>query len=449
VEDRRRRDVALFRYGLIREAADPALTRAERGRLVRDLAGREHPGPDGTPKRVGRSTLDRWIVLWRAGGFDALVPQPRKVTLRSDRGLLDLAVTLKRENPSRTATHVVELIVTDLASRGQARQVPSIRTVQRHLARHGLNVRGQSGPPASFGRFEAARVNDMWIGDVAHGPLVGGSKALLFAFIDDHSRLIVGHRWGRREDVLRLEAALRRAFSSRGVPGRIYVDNGSPFVSDQLARICAVLGIRLVHSRPGRPQGRGKIERFFRTVRDQFLVEIADGQIATLEELNVLFTAWLERRYHHRVHGETGQTPLERFGAADLGGMPTPALLAEAFRWAETRTVTKTAMISLHGNRYEVDPALVGRKIQVTFDPFDLTALNVVHNGQSFGTAVPHELKVHVHPRAVADVADPNDGMPASGIDYLTLIGAEQDRATRGAMNNFHDLTRNDQEAGL
>ncbi|HSJ44182.1 MAG TPA: transposase family protein [Euzebyales bacterium] len=80
-----------------------------------------------------------------------------------------------------------------------------------------------------------------------------GSKALLSAFLDDHSRLVVGHRWGRSEDVLRLEAALRRGLASRGVPKRIYVDNGSPFISHQLQRACAVLGIRLVHSRPGRP----------------------------------------------------------------------------------------------------------------------------------------------------------------------------------------------------
>jgi putative transposase len=213
-----------------------------------------------------------------------------------------------------------------------------------------LNVRPDGTPAEAFGRFEAAEVNDLWVGDVAHGPRVAGRKALLFAFLDDHSRLIVGHRWGRSEDVLRLEAALRRGLASRGVPRRIYVDNGSPFVSHQLQRICAVLGIQLVHSRPGRPEGRGKIERFFATVRAQFLVEIADDQLASLEELNRLFGAWVETRYHHRTHRETGQPPLARFTAAGIPEVPTPAQLREAFLWAETRTVTKTALVSLHGN---------------------------------------------------------------------------------------------------
>lgn len=445
MEDRRRRDIALFRYGLIREAADPDLTPAQRGRLVRELAAREHRGPDGDWVTVGRSTLDRWIVAYRAGGFDALIPARRQRELVCDVELLDLAVRLKRENPARTATHIVELIVTDLA--GQHRQIPSARTIQRHFARLGLNVRPDGRPPEAFGRFEAAAVNDLWVGDVAHGPKVAGRKALLFAFLDDHSRLVVGHRWGRHEDVLRLEAALRRGLAARGVPKRIYVDNGSPFVSHQLQRVCAVLGIRLVHSRPGRPQGRGKIERFFATVRAQFLVEIADDQLGSLEQLNRAFTAWIERRYHRRPHRETKTSPLERFTAAGIPEVPTPQLLREAFLWAETRAVTRTAMISLHGNRYEVDPALVGRRVQLVFDPFDLTQLEVRYDDRDFGTAIPHELSTHVHPKATAEPPDVLDGMATTptGIDYLALVEQEHQAATRRTIN-FADLTDHDTE---
>lgn len=445
MEDRRRRDIALFRYGLIRPLADPDLSPAERGRLVRELAGWEHRGPDGEWKTVGRSTLDRWIAAYRAGGFDALIPARRQRELVCDVELLDLAVRLKRENPARTATHIVELIVTELA--GQDREVPSVRTVQRHFARLGLNVRPDGRAPEAFGRFEAAAVNDLWVGDVAHGPKVAGAKALLFAFLDDHSRLVVGHRWGRHEDVLRLEAALRRGLASRGVPKRIYVDNGSPFVSHQLQRICAVLGIRLVHSRPGKPQGRGKIERFFATVRSQFLVEIGDDQLTSLDQLNRLFTAWVERRYHQRPHRETKQSPLERFTAAGIPEVPSPERLREAFLWAETRTVTKTSMVSLHGNSYEVDPVLVGRRVQLVFDPFDLTALEVRYDDREFGAAIPHELAVHVHPKATAEPPDTLDGMESTptGIDYLALVEAEHRHATRRTIN-FADLDRDGED---
>ena len=189
--------------------------------------------------------MDRWIVAYRAGGFDALVPAERRREPVSDVELLDLAVRLKRENPARTATHIVELIVTELASGGEQRQVPSVRTVQRHFARLGLNVRPDGRPPEAFGRFEAATVNDLWVGDVAHGPRVGGRKALLFAFMDDHSRLVVGHRWGRHEDVLRLEAALRRGIASRGVPRRIYVDYAEVRVMPTLKRTCWSAGVNV------------------------------------------------------------------------------------------------------------------------------------------------------------------------------------------------------------
>jgi putative transposase len=442
MEDRRRRDIALFRYGLIRPAADEELTPAERGRLVQQLAAHPHRGPDGSWVSVGRSTLDRWIRDYRTGGFDALIPAPRRTPLRSDVGLLDLAVKLKRESPARTAAHIVELIATDLANRGERRTVPSVRTVQRHFVRLGLNVRPDGSAPMAFGRFEAAAVNDLWVGDVLHGPKIGGRKALLFAFLDDHSRLLVGHRWGRSENVLRLEAALRRALAARAIPKRIYVDNGSPFISHQLARACAVLGIRLIHSRPGKPQGRGKIERFFATVRSQFLVEIADGQLTSLEQLNRAFTAWVETRYHQTVHRETGQAPLARFTAADLSPPLSAALLREAFLWAETRTVSKTGLVSLHGNRYEVDDALVGRRVQLVFDPFDLETLEVRYDNRAFGTAVPHVLSTHVHPKATAEPPETLDGMP-TGIDYLALVEAEHAAATRRTIN-FADLARGD-----
>ncbi len=126
----------------------------------------------------------------------------------------------------------------------------------------------------------------------------------------------------------------------------------------------------MIHSRPGRPEGRGNIERVFRTVRDQFLVEVAHtgGEIGTVARLNELFSAWVETVYHHATHSETNMTPLERFAAGGTPKYPTAAQLHEAFLWSETRTVTKTATVHLFANTYEVDAALVGRKVELVFD---------------------------------------------------------------------------------
>jgi len=415
----RRRDVALFRYSLIREAADPELSSRERGQIVRHLAAREHVMPDGTRVRVGRSTLDRWIHRWRNGGFDALVDPPRQIVPGTPAGVLDLAVKLKREVPGRTGAQVAAIITT---AEGVA---VSERTVQRLFARHGLNTRPDGTPPAAFGRFEAAARNDRWTGDALHGPVIAGRKAYLFAFIDDHSRALPGHRWGLSEDSVRLEAALRHGLASRGVPKSIYVDNGSSFVAAPLIRACAVLGIRLVHSRPGQPAGRGKIERFFRTVRDQFLVELAARDVPSLVELNRLFAAWVETAYHRRVHTETGQTPLERFLVGGPPVLPSPELLHEAFLWSDKRTVTKTATVSLHGNVFEVDASLVGRKVEIVFDPFDLTTVEVRWEGRPMGAGIPQVIGRHTHPKARPEAAPPP---AATGIDYLGLLADQHQR---------------------
>jgi putative transposase len=415
----RRGDVALFRYSLIREAADPELSNRERGQIVRHLAAREHVMPDGTRVRVGRSTLDRWIQRWHTGGFDALVDPPRQIVPGTPAGVLDLAVKLKREVPGRTAAQVAAIITT---AEGVA---VSERTVQRLFARHGLNTRPDGTPPAVFGRFEAAARNDRWTGDALHGPVIAGRKTYLFAFIDDHSRAVPGHRWGLSEDSVRLEAALRHGLASRGVPRSIYVDNGSSFVAAPLIRACAVLGIRLVHSRPGQPAGRGKIERFFRTVRDQFLVEVAARPPNSLVEMNRLFAAWVETAYHRRVHTETGHTPLERFLVGGPPLLPSPELLHEAFLWSDKRTVTKTATVSLHGNVFEVDASLVGRKVDVVFDPFDLTTVDIRWEGRSMGRGVPQVIGRHTHPKARPEA---QLAPTATGIDYLGLLAEQHER---------------------
>jgi putative transposase len=438
----RSRAVALFRYSLIREAADPALSTRQRGRLVRGLAAREHAGPFGEPVRVSRPSLDRWIRAWRAGGFEALMPPARQVTLRTPAEVLGLAAALKRENPARTAAQVARIL------RASAGWSPADRTLQRHFVRLELLTRPDGAPPPAFGRFEAARPNELWTGDALHGPVIGGRKTYLFAFIDDHSRLITGHRFGHAEDTVRLAAALRPALASHGVPDRIYVDNGSAFVDAWLLRACAVLGIKLTHSTPGRPQGRGKIERLFLTVREQFLVELTGDpaetgrrHVTSIGELNRLFTAWTGTVYHRRGHSETGQAPLQRWADGWAGAvplLPEPARLHEAFLWSEYRTVRKTATVSLHGNTYQVDPSLAGRRVELVFDPFDLTGIEVRWQGNPAGQAVPHVIGRHAHPKARPE--QPVPPAPATGIDYMALIDATHDARLAGAAISFAGL---------
>jgi len=441
--------IGLFRFQLISPAIDDQLSTRARGVVVRGIAQGWHSDPFGNRVRYSRDTVDRWIRAWRQGGFAALVPSPRQTALRTDADIMEVAAALKRENPARTAAQVQRILV---AAKGWA---PSQSTLLRLF--HRLELPGADGRTtgdAVFGRFEAGDPNELWTGDALHGRRVGGRKTYLFAFIDDHSRLIPGHRWGFAEDTVRLAAAFRRAVQSRGVPRGLYVDNGSAYVDAWLLRACAKLGVRLTHSTPGRPQGRGKIERFFRTVNEQFLVEVQDttaeeltaqgiSQAAALLDLNRLFTGWVETVYHPRVHTETEQTPLARWAAGwERTGrrpqVPGADDVAEAFRWAEFRSVTKTATVSLLSNTYQVDPSLTGRRVELVFDPFDMTDIAVNHHGKSFGKATPHTVTRHSHPKARPETVD---APPApTGIDYLNLVAGEH-HGRAGQAINFHALT--------
>jgi putative transposase len=192
--------------------------------------------------------------------------------------------------------------------------------------------------------------------------------------------------------------------------------------------------VKLIHSRPGKPEGRGKIERFFRTVRDQFLVEAGDGrEIADLAEMNRLFRAWLETVYHRAVHSETGEAPAARWEKATAAerAVPEPALLREAFLWSVRRKADKTALVKMHGNVYQVDAWLAGRVVELLFDPFDLDRIEVRLGGKPAGTAVPFVMGRHSHAKTRLPHGQPRTEPAPTGIDYLGALGDGHDEALR------------------
>ncbi len=300
-EDKARKaeEVALFRYSVVSEAISERLGPAERGMVVRALAARTWVTPEGTERSFSRKTVDRWAQAYRAQGLAGLEP-----VARSDKGRrraelatwLAEAARMRRELPARSASQIVDAIA---RAHGVAL---SERTVREHLQRLGLSRRVLSAEPAkAFGRYEASRSNEIWIGDVLHGPFVphprapGSKRAKLFLLVDDYSRLLVYGHWMAEENTRAGQDVLRSAIARRGLPEVLHVDNGAPYANHQLARACAVLGIRLVHSRPYRPQGRGKQERLNSYIRSSFIAEMEQRGIASFDELNDFFVAWASR----------------------------------------------------------------------------------------------------------------------------------------------------------
>jgi len=420
----RAEEVALFRFSVISEAVSPSITPAERGLIVRGLAARTWTTPEGVERSLSRVTIDRWVVAYRRDGLSGLRPIPRadRGRARSQGRWLEEAAQMRRALPTRSSTQIVDAIA---RAHGV---VLSERTVRAHLRRAGLSRAALTAEPArAFGRFEASRANEIWIGDVLVGPFVphpraaGSKRAKLFVLVDDYSRLLVHGRWMAEENTRAGQDVLRSAIARRGLPQTLYVDNGAPYANHQLARACAVLGIHLVHSKPYKPQGRGKQERLNSYIRQSFIAEMEDRGIADFSELNDFFTAWAEQVANARTHAETRQAPIERFLADFTPSVPPPGVLAEAFRWSMVRRVTKTATISLFANRYQVDAALIGRSVECRFDPEDLTRIEVFDQGIPAGVATPFVIGRHVHP-AVPQAAPPPPAEAEPGIDYMGLI---------------------------
>ena len=298
-----------------------------------------------------------------------------------------------------------------------------------------LRAAGADDPPgrapaAAFGRFEASRPNELWTGDALHGPHIAGRKAYLFAFLDDHSRAVMAARWGYFEDTVRLAAALRPALAARGVPESIYVDNGSAFVDAALKRAAARLGIKITHSAPGRPQGRGKIERFFGVVRQEFLVEIGDG--AAVTDL-----AAAEQAVHRLVRDglprpaarETGQPPIERWLPAPRSPPPRRSSCGRRSCGPSSGSSARPPRSSCSAAPTRPTRCWPAAASSCVFDPFDLAIVEVRWNGKPYGLARPQQIRRHTHPKAKPET--PAAPPPATGIDYLGIIAAEHEEAAR------------------
>jgi len=440
VDHNQQEQIALHRWAVIAEAAGDKLTARERGALVRQIAARAHPHPDGSSRTYSRGSIDRWLRAWRRGGLAALKPAERADTgmVRAHPELFAEAAALRLELPGRSAAQIASILY------HRHGITVSERTVRGQLRRAGLHREALAAEPKAYGRYEAARPNERWITDVLVGPWVpwprrdGSVRARLFLIVDDHSRLLVDGRFYGRENARACQDLLRRAITRRGLPQVFYADNGAPFSNAWLARTCGVLGIRLVHSKPYSPEGRGKQERLNRYIREAFLAEAVHQGIESLDALNDLFAAWAGQVANRRVHAETGQTPIGRFEAGGPRRQADPALIREAFRWSVTRRVTRTATVPLEGNAYAVDPALVGRRVELRYDPEDLTRIEVYLDGKPAGAAVPFVTRRHVH-RAVPQAARPEPD--PTGIDYLGLVAAAHDEeAGTGAKIDFTQL---------
>jgi transposase InsO family protein len=402
MEESKREEIALFRYGLILPFLNPdELEWGMKGEMYRRLAEQHYDIPHSTKHTIDEETIRKWLAAYREKGFDGLKPRsrndigkPRKISTEA----WEKAVALKREAPARSVRKIIQIMEAhNLIKPGEIKR----STLARHFKEHGLDRRTLKGAPQVFRRFQAEHPNQIWQSDFLHGPYLPdpnnpekNKRTYLVAFIDDFSRLVPEAEFYFDEKFPALENTFKKAMLRRGVPQIVYVDNAKVYSARRLDAVCASLGIRKINSKPYTPQGRGKIERFFRTAREQFLAEPEITNVESLAELNKLFRAWLEVEYHKQSHSATGELPIERW-RQNIGNFLRTVdakELTELFLWQGSRTVNKVGLVSVGGTEFEVDGLLVGKKVEVRFNPFDLSWVHICHRQQFFGKAKPAKL---------------------------------------------------------
>jgi putative transposase len=392
-----KKQVAAFRFGVICELVNGIhLEPGEQERLIRQKCARKWQIPFSGKTRISRSTLLRWVSLYRRnnGRLEALYPNERcdqGASRAMDEDACLALVELRKELPKATVKCLIrKMEQRRLAARGQLK--PS--TVYRFLHRNDLMTPAAAAQDRR--KFEAEGPNDLWQSDVMHGPRVevGGKqkKTYLIAILDDHSRLITHGEFYLSERLDSYLNAFQQALSKRGLPRKLYVDNGAAFRSKHLEYIAASLGIALIHSRPYKPQGRGKIERFFRTVRGDFLFGFVGK---TLKDLNEAFDLWLNKIYHQRIHSATGQSPFKRFTSHVECLRSAPVDLMDHFRQTARRRVAKDRTVTLNGRLYEAPVVLIGRQVELLYHADDPDRVEVKCGQKSYGFATPVNLYVN------------------------------------------------------
>lgn len=389
-ENDRNMEIATFRFGIISDFVVGArLNYGEKERLVREKASKSYNIPYSKQSSISKSTIKKWILDYRTAGnrIEGLIPRPRKDSgkFRSLDASIQMAIReIKAEKPDLTGI----ALVTELQHRKYIalNEKINLSVLYRFLKKEKL-MRTQKVKDRRA--FEATAPNELWQSDVLHGPYVTHNgrkkKTYLIAILDDHSRIIPHARFYFSETLDSFKNCFKEAIERRGLPQKLYIDNGSCYRAINLEQVTASLGIGLVHTPPYTPQGRGKIERWFRYVRENFIS--VNQNISSLEKLNEVFDDWLTA-YHNKKHSVTGETPLERYKKNMKCVRPAPKDLLNYFRLVQFRTVKKDRTIQLSGTIFEVPVELIDLKIEARYHQESPRDVELYFDGRSYGNAV-------------------------------------------------------------
>jgi len=397
--EKRIAEMADFRFKLVAELANPYLSCSQRKQLIGEKAGIEHDVPGRGRCRLSESCIRKWLSLYRKYGKEGLLPRSRRDTGASrvlSQAEAALFLNHLESHPELTATAVLKR----LQEGGRIRSNPSTSSLSRLVRSAGLERarRLRKRETEQNLKFDFFAPLECVQADCMHSVKIPDDRgrrrhAILLTFLDDATRRILYASFSFTESALAFEAGIKHILLAHGRIGRLYCDNGGPFVSTQTRRILDSLGLVLIHSRVRRPAGRGKQERFYRTARDQFFRPLDPESLRGLKDLEQRFHSWLESEYHRSPHrGLAGKTPLEAWLEKAHHIIPTdPQVdLEAAFLHEASRKVHKDSTITLEGVLFEVPSTLIGERIKLRYDPHvpaERRRLQIFHDGQPAGEA--------------------------------------------------------------
>jgi len=351
--------------------------------------------PSGELKRYTFGTIESWYYLYKQKGIDAL-----RLVTRKDKGSFKaIDPTICKSIDDILIAHP-KIKTTVLIKRLRDQKIimgkhPSESSIYRYIrfAKGGLSI-----PSQERLAFEAPYAGSLWQTDIMYGPYLlkknsrdkwCKKQTYLIGIIDDHSRILCHGEFFFEQDLLAYLSCLKTALQKRGIPERLYCDNGQVFLSSQIKRIMAKLGTNIIHARPRDAAAKGKIERFFRTVRDNFLEELLTFNIPkTLEELNNEFYKWSEDNYNHKKHSSIGMKPVEKWLLSSHKIKTLSVDLEdEIFYFTTTRKVKKDGTFSLNNMFFETSYQLAKQKVSIHYDPFMPERVNVSLDGKNYGKA--------------------------------------------------------------
>jgi putative transposase len=440
-----RERIALFRMSLLGDLIVPGLSSEQRAQLIKDKAAALYRIPGTNRTRVAASTLRDWLRLYEAGGFEALKPAYRvdKGATRSlSPALAERIVELRREDGSRSA-HTIQRMLMLAQEITDPKEAPA-SSIYRLLESRGLSARtARAAPPpptaaqADRRAFAFELPNQLWQSDVMHGPAIldpssgRRRKTYLITLLDDATRVVTHTAFCWSEKLVDFLPVLRQALMRRGLPDRLFVDNGAAFASHHLGVICASLRIALLHARPYAPESKGKIERWHRTLREQLLSQIDLDPLRGLDDLNVLLWAWVEGEYHRTPHRGLGleagghASPLDRWMLHAASLRHGPANLDELFLVPAERVVARDRTVRLAGVVFEAPAEFVGQRVELRVDPAEPQPRQAFLYVRGRRVAELRRLEVHTNARVRREQPQDPPALQrprrSSGLNYADL----------------------------